>query len=79
MGTWHRWKFLPILGEYAVSMLKGELGEEERERWSWDRELGKAVREDLRELKDIEGYHGTALYGSISQINRAFKYITNFW
>lgn len=55
MGTWHGWNFLPILGEYTVSMLEGKLSDEEVETWSWDREMGKSKREIPSELKDIKG------------------------
>ncbi|KAL8849899.1 MAG: hypothetical protein Q9221_005165 [Calogaya cf. arnoldii] len=38
-GSFHGWKFLPIVGEYVVQMLQGRLGEEMAQRWSWDRPL----------------------------------------
>ena len=78
MGTWHGWKFLPILGEYAVNMQEGKLSQEEMERWSWDREMGKAKREIPRELKDIKGYHDDdpASYEILSQVNKLFKMMT---
>ncbi|KAF2663145.1 sarcosine oxidase [Microthyrium microscopicum] len=34
-GSFHAWKFLPILGEYVVAMLDGTLDEESVNRWSW--------------------------------------------
>jgi len=36
-GSFHGWKFLPIIGQYVVQMLKGELPEKTRKRWDWDR------------------------------------------
>ncbi|KAL9108761.1 MAG: hypothetical protein Q9227_006557 [Pyrenula ochraceoflavens] len=56
-GTWHGWKFLPIIGEYVVKMLQGELGEEERKKWDWDRDLSGVPDWHMtagRELKDLE-------------------------
>ena len=81
MGTWHGWKFLPILGEYAVSMLEGKLSEEESERWSWDREMGQAKREIPRELSSIKGYrdHDAAPSGITSQFGRVWDMIPRLW
>ena len=56
MGTWHSWKFLPILGKYVVNMLDGELSEEEKGRWDWDRKIDDIKGETPRELRDIKGY-----------------------
>lgn len=56
MGTWHSWKFLPILGKYVVNMLDGRLSEEEKGRWDWDRKIDKIKREIPRELRDVKGY-----------------------
>ena len=53
MGTWHSWKFLPILDKYVVSMQDGKLSDEERGRWDWDRKMDKIKREKPRELKDM--------------------------
>ncbi|KAJ2897623.1 putative atp synthase subunit beta protein [Zalerion maritima] len=36
-GSFHGFKFLPILGKYVVQMLEGTLGEEERKKWGWDK------------------------------------------
>lgn len=56
-GSWHGWKFLPITGEYVVQMLKGELPEEMRQRWAWDRDLAGIQPNPMmptRELRDIK-------------------------
>ncbi|KAK4697607.1 hypothetical protein P7C71_g492, partial [Lecanoromycetidae sp. Uapishka_2] len=56
-GSFHGWKFLPIVGEYVVQMLKGELPEEMRKRWEWDRSFDGVPKNVLlpeRELRDIE-------------------------
>ncbi|KAI4242851.1 MAG: hypothetical protein LQ352_007153 [Teloschistes flavicans] len=55
-GSFHGWKFLPILGEFVVQMLDGELPDEEKERWAWDTNLEglpKNPLEPARELRDI--------------------------
>ena len=56
-GTWHGWKFLPIVGEFVVQMLYGELPEVMAARWAWDRDLEDIPANDAlpqRELRDIE-------------------------
>ncbi|ATY64256.1 sarcosine oxidase [Cordyceps militaris] len=55
-GSFHSWKFMPILGRYVVKMLLGQLGADEKKRWAWDREdTGGALPEYIpkRDLKDI--------------------------
>ncbi|ETI29079.1 hypothetical protein G647_01532 [Cladophialophora carrionii CBS 160.54] len=37
-GSFHGFKFFPVLGKYVVQMLEGELSPELREKWAWDRE-----------------------------------------
>lgn len=51
------WKFLPIIGQYVVEMLKGELNEEMTRRWGWDRTFKGYPKNVLlaeRELRDLE-------------------------
>jgi sarcosine oxidase/L-pipecolate oxidase len=36
-GSFHGWKFLPIIGQYVAQMLEGALEEDLSRRWSWDR------------------------------------------
>ena len=59
-GSFHGWKFLPILGAYVLRMLRGNLTEEQARRWSWDRhQRDGGAHEALmpkRDLKDIEGF-----------------------
>ncbi|RYO85563.1 hypothetical protein DL766_007542 [Monosporascus sp. MC13-8B] len=38
-GSFHGWKFLPVIGKYVAQMLEGSLAPELREKWAWDREL----------------------------------------
>ncbi|KAI9871194.1 MAG: hypothetical protein M1830_004434 [Pleopsidium flavum] len=55
-GSFHGWKFLPILGKYVVQMLKGQLDDEMARRWAWDREYDGAAHGNVRperELRDI--------------------------
>jgi len=55
-GSFHGFKFLPVLGKYVVEMLCGELDPILQKRWAWDRELPKTdhnskwPRKELREL-----------------------------
>ncbi|KAI8965334.1 sarcosine oxidase [Daldinia sp. FL1419] len=58
-GSFHGYKFLPIIGKYVVQMLRGELSEEHTRRWAWDRDVVPIVtpytpRGDLR---DVPGYY----------------------
>jgi hypothetical protein len=58
-GSFHAWKFLPIIGKYVVKMLDGLLDEVAARRWAWDRENDGAacvMYIPKRDLKDIEGY-----------------------
>lgn len=55
-GSFHGFKFLPVLGKYVVQMLCGELDPELRKRWAWDRELPLVEGNDKwpkRELRDF--------------------------
>ena len=55
-GSFHGWKFLPIIGEYVVQMLRGALPEEMRARWDWDRSFEGTPRNVLipeREMDDL--------------------------
>jgi len=57
-GSFHGWKFAPVIGKYVVQMLKGVLDEEKVRRWAWDRDdAGAACIMYLpaRDLKDIDG------------------------
>ena len=61
-GSFHGWKFLPILGEYVVRMLDGKLEKEEEENWAWDRNiegLPPNPLEPMRELRDIKSEGST--------------------
>ena len=51
------WKFLPIIGQYVVEMLKGGLSREMTRRWEWDRSFEGYPKNILlpeRELRDLE-------------------------
>lgn len=37
-GSFHGFKFFPVLGKYVVQMLEGSLEPELTEKWAWDRE-----------------------------------------
>ncbi|KAI1181646.1 sarcosine oxidase [Nemania serpens] len=56
-GSFHGWKFLPVIGRYVTRMLEGTLEPDLATRWAWDRPLpGKVGKEwpryDLRDLRD---------------------------
>lgn len=37
-GSFHGYKFFPVIGKYVVQMLEGALSEDLSEKWAWDRE-----------------------------------------
>ena len=37
-GSFHGYKFFPIIGKYVIQMLEGMLSSELEARWAWDRE-----------------------------------------
>ncbi|KAH0529335.1 hypothetical protein TsFJ059_004096 [Trichoderma semiorbis] len=39
-GSFHGWKFLPVIGDYIVDMLHGLLGADYADRWAWDPKSG---------------------------------------
>ncbi|RFU75261.1 sarcosine oxidase [Trichoderma arundinaceum] len=39
-GSFHGWKFLPVIGDYIVDMLHGVLGADYAARWAWDKKGG---------------------------------------
>ncbi|EFQ34271.1 FAD dependent oxidoreductase [Colletotrichum graminicola] len=55
-GSFHGWKFLPILGKYVVQMLDGSLEETLAKKWSWDRVLPPPTHRTWprKELSDFE-------------------------
>jgi sarcosine oxidase/L-pipecolate oxidase len=56
-GSFHGWKFLPIIGKYVVNMLDGILDPVLAKTWAWDRELDVIPEGDMwpaREMKDLE-------------------------
>jgi glycine/D-amino acid oxidase-like deaminating enzyme len=42
-GSFHGFKFFPVIGKYVLHMLEGQLGPELQERWAWDRERPDAL------------------------------------
>ncbi|RYP91109.1 hypothetical protein DL770_002765 [Monosporascus sp. CRB-9-2] len=55
-GSFHGWKFLPVIGKYVVQMLEGSLALELREKWAWDRELSDPSKNKVwprHELRDL--------------------------
>ncbi|KAI0172596.1 FAD dependent oxidoreductase [Hypoxylon sp. FL1284] len=55
-GSFHGWKFFPIIGDYVVQMLEGTLEPDLRDRWAWDREIPDPLKNVVwprKELKDL--------------------------
>lgn len=58
-GSFHSWKFLPIIGKYIVNVLKGESnGEEKDKAWKWKSTWSERGAHEKtlprRDLKDFE-------------------------
>ncbi|GAP87186.1 putative sarcosine oxidase [Rosellinia necatrix] len=56
-GSFHGWKFLPVIGRYVVQMVEATLNSDLQKRWAWDRPLpnnpGKEwPRHNLNDLLD---------------------------
>ncbi|KAK0653130.1 sarcosine oxidase-like protein [Cercophora newfieldiana] len=55
-GSFHSWKFLPIIGKYVVQLLKGTLDADLVETWAWDRESSGSAHKGViptREMRDV--------------------------
>jgi sarcosine oxidase / L-pipecolate oxidase len=39
-GSFHGWKFLPVIGDYVVDMMQGTLDSDLADRWAWDKKGG---------------------------------------
>ncbi|KAI1112240.1 FAD dependent oxidoreductase [Nemania sp. NC0429] len=57
-GSFHGYKFFPVIGKYVVQMLEGQLSPELTEKWAWDRHRpDPALSADWPrfEMKDLIG------------------------
>jgi len=57
-GSFHGWKFFPVLGKYVVELLDGVLDPALQKKWAWDRELPSTDDNTVwprKELKDLWG------------------------
>ncbi|KAF2668885.1 sarcosine oxidase [Microthyrium microscopicum] len=54
-GSFHGYKFFPVLGKYIVQMLDGMLAPELNKKWAWDRDFSKptSLWLDSRELNSM--------------------------
>ncbi|KAJ3498275.1 hypothetical protein NLG97_g1255 [Lecanicillium saksenae] len=43
-GSFHGYKFFPVLGKYVVQMLEGDLSPELQNKWAWDRQRPDPAR-----------------------------------
>jgi sarcosine oxidase / L-pipecolate oxidase len=59
-GSFHGWKFLPVIGRYIVRMLGGKLDGPMAKRWAWDKDPDDVrpanptyqIEGDLQDLQD---------------------------
>ncbi|KAI0107547.1 sarcosine oxidase-like protein [Nemania sp. FL0031] len=55
-GSFHSWKFLPVIGKYVTQMIEGTLDAELSKIWAWDRDDKGSAHEGLlphREMRDV--------------------------
>ncbi|KAH7136255.1 FAD dependent oxidoreductase [Dactylonectria macrodidyma] len=55
-GSFHGWKFFPILGKYVIQMLEDTLEDSLKAKWAWDRDLPATddnVMWPKKELRDL--------------------------
>ena len=58
-GSFHGFKFFPVLGKYIVQMLEGTLSQELTDKWAWDRERPDSAlnpeypRAEMKDLLDV--------------------------
>jgi sarcosine oxidase/L-pipecolate oxidase len=54
-GSFHSWKFLPVIGEYVKDMLEGTLPEKYAERWHWDQPVNsKSANPTYKIVGDLQ-------------------------
>lgn len=59
-GSFHGYKFFPVLGKYITQMLNGELEGELAQKWAWDRERpgpednADWPRWEMKDLMDVQ-------------------------
>ncbi|OTA98154.1 hypothetical protein M426DRAFT_17707 [Hypoxylon sp. CI-4A] len=56
-GSFHGYKFFPVIGDYVVRMLEGTLEPALQERWAWDREIPDLALNTFwprKEFKDLQ-------------------------
>ena len=68
-GSFHSWKFLPIIGKYITDLLQGKLDPKLVKRWNWDRSQEGGAQKMLmpkRDLKElVGGTHGAGDGGDV--------------
>ncbi|KAK1753747.1 FAD dependent oxidoreductase [Echria macrotheca] len=63
-GSFHGFKFLPVIGKYVVQMLDGELDAELEKKWAWDRELPPTEGNKQWPTREYREFMGQAAAGS---------------
>jgi len=52
-GSYHGFKYLPVIGGLVVKLLRGELDEEHRTRWGWDHRRKENIYPDFLPKRDL--------------------------
>lgn len=54
-GSFHGWKFLPVIGDYIADMLQGTLEADFADRWAWDKKDMEGDRRSANPTYQIVG------------------------
>jgi len=65
-GSFHGWKFLPVIGDYVVEMMQGTLAPEYADRWAWDKKNGDghSANPTYQIVGDLQEWTDEATYGT---------------
>ncbi|KAH8178502.1 FAD dependent oxidoreductase domain-containing protein [Sarocladium implicatum] len=54
-GSFHGWKFLPVIGDYVMDMMEGKLPKEYADRWAWDQpRTGESANPTYQIVGDLQ-------------------------
>jgi len=71
-GSFHGWKFLPIIGQYVVQLLDGTLEDDTVKRWAWNRPQNDGAHERAcprRDLKDLRSHAEDEFLARMRELN----------
>ncbi|KAL8798783.1 MAG: hypothetical protein Q9182_006395 [Xanthomendoza sp. 2 TL-2023] len=85
-GSFHSWKFFPILGELVCAMLHGTLDAEMQKKWHWERDMcvgngdvDKKPEREWRDLVDKSGDDGDGVRGEKKETRMDGDWVEERW